>query len=45
MLAHCRAGGLHVSGCWVVDLALNKGVAFPAEPSATVDGSRDTGSS
>jgi hypothetical protein len=25
ILAHCRAGGVHVRGCWVVDLVLGKG--------------------
>jgi hypothetical protein len=25
ILGHCRAGGEHVRGCWVVDLALGKG--------------------
>jgi len=25
MLAHCRSPGLHVRGCWVVDLVLGKG--------------------
>jgi hypothetical protein len=25
ILAHCRAGGKHVRGCWVVDLVLGKG--------------------
>ena len=25
VLAHCRAGGPHVRGCWVVDLLLGKG--------------------
>jgi hypothetical protein len=24
MLEHCRGGGEHVRGCWVVDLILNK---------------------
>jgi hypothetical protein len=24
MLAHCRAGGEHVRGCWVVDVLLGK---------------------
>jgi hypothetical protein len=24
MLAHCRRGGDHVRGCWVVDLLLDK---------------------
>ncbi|HEY7152572.1 MAG TPA: hypothetical protein VH575_01315 [Gemmataceae bacterium] len=24
ILAHCRAGGEHVRGCWVVDLVLGK---------------------
>ncbi len=25
ILAHCRGGGEHVRGCWVVDLLLGKG--------------------
>jgi hypothetical protein len=25
ILAHCRSGGEHVRGCWVVDLILGKG--------------------
>jgi hypothetical protein len=25
MLDHCRGGGGHVRGCWVVDLVLGKG--------------------
>jgi hypothetical protein len=25
ILGHCRAGGEHVRGCWVVDLILGKG--------------------
>ncbi len=25
LLAHCRGGGEHVRGCWVVDLLLGKG--------------------
>jgi hypothetical protein len=25
VLAHCRGGGPHVRGCWVVDLVLGKG--------------------
>jgi hypothetical protein len=25
ILAHCRQGGVHVRGCWVVDLLLGKG--------------------
>jgi hypothetical protein len=25
ILGHCRAGGEHVRGCWVVDLVLGKG--------------------
>jgi hypothetical protein len=24
VLAHCRAGGPHARGCWVVDLVLGK---------------------
>jgi hypothetical protein len=24
LLAHCRSGGEHVRGCWVVDLVLGK---------------------
>lgn len=24
ILAHCRGGGPHVRGCWVIDLALGK---------------------
>jgi hypothetical protein len=24
VLNHCRAGGVHVRGCWVVDLVLDK---------------------
>ena len=24
ILAHCRAPGVHVRGCWVVDLVLSK---------------------
>jgi hypothetical protein len=24
ILAHCRGGGEHVRGCWVVDLLLEK---------------------
>jgi hypothetical protein len=24
ILAHCRGGGEHVRGCWVVDLVLSK---------------------
>jgi len=24
ILAHCRSGGQHVRGCWVVDLVLGK---------------------
>ena len=24
ILAHCRSGGVHVRGCWVIDALLNK---------------------
>jgi hypothetical protein len=32
VLAHCRGGGEHVRGCWVIDLLLAKGSDGPAAP-------------
>jgi hypothetical protein len=36
ILAHCRSGGEHARGCWLVDLLLGKGYAGgsrgPTEP-------------
>jgi hypothetical protein len=37
VLAHCRGGGQHVRGCWVIDLLLGKGSDGPAAPAAASD--------
>jgi len=36
VLSHCRRSGPHVRGCWVVDLALNKGWVGQSNPPGTV---------